>query len=42
MTHYYTVTGGAGTTTIAAKDQTDAKKQYKNETGRQALRAQKN
>jgi hypothetical protein len=42
MTHYYTVSGNAGTTTIAARDQFDAKKQYKNETGKQATSAKKN
>ena len=36
---YYIVSGGAGTTTIAAKDQFDARRQYKAETGRQATSA---
>ena len=42
MTYYYTVSGGAGSTVIAAKDQYDAKRQYKAETGRQATSAKRN
>ena len=42
MTYYFEVSGGAGTTTIAAKSQQDAKRQYKEETGRQATKARRN
>ena len=38
---YYVCSGSAGTTTIAAKDQFDAKRQYREETGRQCTKAQR-
>jgi len=41
MTRYYTVSGHAGTVTIAAKSTSDAKAQYRSETGRSAIRAEK-
>ena len=37
---YFVVSGPAGTTTIAARNQYEAKKQYKEETGRGAARAE--
>jgi len=39
MIRYYTVSGSAGTTTIAARSQSEAKKEYRLETGRSATSA---
>ena len=40
MARYYVVSGPAGTTTIAARTQHEARKQYKEETGRTANRVE--